>query len=68
MRKKKIAESIPTADFDSEGSMEEKKDLGTRLEKKMHHLRFLEHPLQTTHGAFLTFTAHYKQLPGYSLP
>lgn len=45
-----------------------KKDLRTGLEKKMRHLQFLEHPLQKTHGAFLTFTARYKQLPGYSLP
>lgn len=46
----------------------QKKDRRTGLEKKTRHLRFLEHPLQTTHGAFLTFTARYKQPPGYSLP
>lgn len=44
-----------------------KKDPRTGLEKKMRHLWFLEHPLQTTRGAFLTFTAINSCLDIFSL-
>lgn len=46
----------------------EEKDAGSGLEKENTSPLISGTSFAGTPGAFLTFAAHYKQLPGYSLP
>lgn len=65
--RKEMGKSIPTADFDSGGSVEEK-GRGNWFGKENASPLVFGTSFAGTPGAFLTFTARYKQLPGYPLP
>lgn len=65
--RKEMGKSIPTADFDSGDSVEEKR-CGNWSGKENASPLVSGTSFAGTPGAFLTFTARYKQLPGYPLP